>query len=94
MGLYERMLKLEEPGISLHALPAIMGEFTRGRVTGVQIATLLGLDAIARTEAATLAARFGAGLTVQEFHDICLIAGNKAIPAYKTVAALKARLGV
>ena len=96
MGLYERLLRLEEPRISMHAFPAIIGELRRGRVTEATIISQFGLDVTAQLELATLVARFtnGVPLTPAELHDVCLIADNKGIPAYKTVTALKNRLGV
>jgi len=97
MGLYERLLKLEEPGISSHAFPAVIGEFRRGQVTAQQITNLFGLDATAQAEAQALVSRFDDlvnPLTPAELHDVLLIANNKGIPAYKTAATLKNRLGV
>lgn len=54
MGLYERLLKLEEPGIPVHQFMALLGEVERGKQTGVAAATLLGLSAPEIAEANTL----------------------------------------
>ena len=97
MGLYERLLRLEEPRISAHLFTGLLAERKRGKITGAQIVNLLGLDAIAQAEAITLNARFDDlvnPLTGVELHEVLLIADAKNIPLYKTVAALKNRLGV
>lgn len=94
MALYERILRLEEPHIPVHAFMAAMAEQRRGRVTGAQVATAFELDASAQQDAIALQNRFSGGnpITGVELHDILLLAD--AGLAYTTVAALKNRLGV
>jgi hypothetical protein len=57
MGLYERLLGLEEPGLSVHGFHALLGEIERGKLTAAQAATALGLTAAEQTEAQTLIGR-------------------------------------
>ena len=95
MGLYERLLRLEEPRIPVHAFMAALAERKRGRVTANQIISVFGLDPTATTEAAALNARFDdvvSPLTGTEVHDVLLLAD--AGLAYTTPTALKNRLGV
>jgi len=94
MGLYERLLRVEEPKIPVHAFMAAMGELKRGRVTAPVLAAVFELDAGAQVEAATLFARFnnGSPLTSVELHEVLLLAETGL--AYGTVQSLKTRLGV
>ena len=95
MGLYERILRLEEPKIPVHAFMAAMAERKRGRVTAQQIVNLFGLDAAAQIDATALSARFDDlvdPLNGVELHDVLLLAD--AGIGYTTVTALKNRLGV
>jgi len=95
MGLYERILRLEEPKIPVHAFMAALAERKRGQITGANIVTLFDLDATATTEVIALNARFDdvvTPLTGVEVHDVLLLAD--AGLGYTTVAALKNRLGV
>lgn len=97
MGLYERLLRLEEPRIPVHAWSAVLGEYRRGEVTAQQVSNLFNLDSTAAADAVVLVARMDDlvnPITPAELHDVLLIADTKNIPAYKTVATLKARLGV
>jgi len=95
MALYERLLRLEEPRIPVHAFMAALAERKRGRVTAQQIVTVFNLDAAAITDASALNARFDDvvnPLTGVEVHDVLLLAD--AGLAYTTVTTLKNRLGV
>lgn len=95
MGLYERILRLEEPKIPVHGFMAALAERKRGRVTAQQIVTTFQLDAAAQADAVALNARFDDAvnpLTGVELHDVLLLAD--AGLAYQTVNALKTRLGV
>jgi len=96
MGLYERILRLEEPKIPVHAFMAAMAEIKRGFGTRAQFVTVFQLDAAAQADLDALIARFNGGnaLTGVELHDVLLLADSKSVPVYKTVAAIKARLGV
>lgn len=57
MSLYTRLLGLDEPKIPVHQFMAMLGEFERGKISGVQIASALGLSPAEETEALALAAR-------------------------------------
>jgi len=57
MGLYERLLRLEEPRIAGHGFAAILGEVQRGRLTVAAAATTLGLSGAETTELQTLVNR-------------------------------------
>jgi hypothetical protein len=95
MGLYERILRLEEPKIPVHAFMAAMAERKRGKVSAAQIVSTFALDAAAQIDAIALNARFDDTvnpLTGTELHDVLLLAD--AGLAYQTVTALKNRLGV
>jgi hypothetical protein len=96
MGLYERILRLEEPKIPVHAFMAAMAEIRRGHGTRNQFVTIFQLDAAAQADLDVIITRFSGGnpLTGVELHDVLLLADAKAVPVYKTVAALKTRLGV
>src|SRR5512132_3705236 len=45
MGLYERMLRIELPGIPTHQFIAALGEFERAKMTQAQIVTAFNLSA-------------------------------------------------
>jgi hypothetical protein len=95
MGLYERILRLEEPKLPVHAFQAALAERKRGKVTAQQIVSTFQLDAAATADAVALNARFDDlvnPLTGPEVHDVLLLAD--AGLAYQTVATLKSRLGV
>jgi hypothetical protein len=109
MGLYERILRLEEPKLPVHAFQSVAAEWARGNLTGAQANTIIGaltgvpLDATAVAEATALVATVPTGSTatnkadralrLNEIDQVLLLADAKA-PGYDTVAALKARLGV
>lgn len=57
MGLYERLLKLEEPGIPVHQFMALFGEVERGKITNAEAAAILNLDAGEQAEALDLIAK-------------------------------------
>lgn len=109
MGLYERILRLEEPKLPVHAFQAVAAEWARGQITGAQANTILEaltgapLDATAQAEATALVNTVPTGATatnkadralrLHEIDQILLLADAQA-PGYDTVAALKTRLGV
>lgn len=95
MGLYERLLRIEEPKIPAHQFMAALGEIKRGHVTAQQVATSFELNVDEQTEAATLFARFNDlvdPLTSVELHEVLLLAEQGR--AYATVTGLTTRLGV
>ena len=57
MALIERLLQIEEPTLSIHAVHAAIGEWLRERVTQAQLVTEFGLAAADETEAAALLAK-------------------------------------
>lgn len=109
MGLYDRILRIEEPRIPVHAFQAVAAEWARGQITGaqanniIQVLTGAPLDATAQAEAMTLVGTVPTGSTtankadralrLHEIDQILLLADARA-PGYDTVAALKTRLGV
>lgn len=54
MGLYERILSLEDPKIAVHQFMAALAEYERGNMTAGEIVTAFELDATAQAEAVTL----------------------------------------
>jgi hypothetical protein len=96
MGLYERLLRIEEPRISVHQLRAVAAEWKRARLTNAQARTILSLTAAEATELQTLVNRIGttgSSLTAQEIEDVLFLAERRIAP-YDTVAAVKTRFGV
>lgn len=94
MGIYERMMQLQDPNIPVHTFIAVVAEHAKGNMTNNQARTALNLSAAEGNEAITLSARVQSGaLTRTEVHDVLLIAWDR-IPPYDTVAAVKTRLGV
>lgn len=109
MGLYERILRLEEPRLPVHAFQSVAAEWARGRITGTEANAIIGaltgapLDATAQQEAvalvntvptgSTTANKADRALRLNEIDQVLLLADAKA-PGYDTVAALKTRLGV
>lgn len=77
MGLYERLLQLEEPRIPLHLFQALVGERARGRLTAKQ-----AHDAIA--------ARSGAPLTPAEQAEFQALVAT--VPPATTTASKVERL--
>lgn len=95
MALYERILRLEDPKIPVHAFMAALAEVKRGQATRAQLINLFNLDSAAQADLNALADRFNDAinpLTGTELHDVLLLAESGL--AYKTVNALKNRLGV
>ncbi len=95
MGLYERILRLEEPKIAVHGFMAALAEAKRGRITLIQLRNLFNLTEADVTDLQALRDRFDdliGPLGGVELHDVLLLAD--AGLEYTTVAALKARLGV
>jgi hypothetical protein len=94
MGLYERLLRLEDPPIPVHQFIAAAAEVSRGTMTNLQARTALNLSGAEGTEANALIARVtSAALSRVEIHDVLLLAELR-IPPFNTVAAVKTRLGV
>lgn len=95
MSLYQRMLGLEEPKLSVHALMALMFEVNAGFVTAAQAQTALGLSAAEVTEVGVLRARIGSTggrVPADEMHRVLLLADSRT--HYDTEAKIKTRLGV
>lgn len=94
MGIYERLLRLQEPRIPVHQFIAACAEVSRGNMSNVQARTALNLSAAEGTEANALIARVtSAALSRVEIHDVLLLAETRT-PPFDTVAAVKTRLGV
>lgn len=96
MGLYERLIGIEEPVIRVHPFCALMTERKRGQVTNQQIIDAFALTAGEQTELVALWNRVSANqLTGPEVHDVLLIAQQARFAGlYDTVARVKTRLGV
>ena len=54
MGLYERLLSIESPRISVHSFTSALSELERGKMTASELATAFTLSAGEQVEAATL----------------------------------------
>lgn len=94
MGLYERLMNLEQPRIPVHPFMAIVAEFKRGNLTQAAALALLGLSASEITEIAALITRVNNNqLTAIEIHDVLMLAEGR-YNGYETVAKVKTRLGV
>lgn len=104
MGLYERLMGVEENKIPVHQFQATLAEFGRGRLTGAQaqavIAAISGapLTPAEVTEAQALIATVTGSNTAKlaraaEIDHVLMLAERKA-PGYSTPAEVKARLGV
>ena len=94
MGLYERLLRIEEPPIPVHTFVAVAAEWAKGNMTNNQARTALALSAAEGNEAQTLVSRVTGGFVSRtELHDVLLISETR-IPPFHTVAAVKTRLGV
>lgn len=94
MGLYERLMGIEEPKIAIHGLFAVISEYRRSKITANQGGAILGLNPAERAELGTLIGRVDSGqLTAAEVHDV-LIAGELRYAGYDAVASVKTRLGV
>jgi len=94
MGLYERLLRLQEPRIPVHQFVACAAEVSRGNMSSVQARNAMNLSAAEGTEANALIARvMSAALSRVEVHDVLMLAELR-IPPFDTVAAVKTRLGV
>jgi hypothetical protein len=57
MGLYERLLGLEQPRLSVHLFSGLIGEWERGFMTGAEVSQQLGLSPAEEAEAITLIGR-------------------------------------
>lgn len=94
MGLWERLLNVEQPRLPSHQFSSAMAEVARGQLTKNQVVNGLNLSAGEATELNALASRFTGGfLTRQEFEDVVLLA-QYGVPSYQSVAAIKSRFGV
>lgn len=96
MGLYERLLGIEDPRLPVHRLRAVAAEWKRTRLTSAQARAILDLTVAEATELQTLVNRIGTTgttLTAQEIEDVLFLA-ERRIPPYDTVVAVKTRFGV
>lgn len=94
MGIYERLLGLEDPKIPVHAFYSMVTERRRARVTQQQVIDAFGLSAGEQTELTTLVNRIAANkITGPEVHEVLMLA-ESALAPYTTVAAVKTRFGV
>jgi Asp-tRNA(Asn)/Glu-tRNA(Gln) amidotransferase B subunit len=104
MGLYERVLGLEEFKIPVHAFSALMAEFARSRITGAQAQAGVELTSGAPltpaevVEAQALLATITGSATARlarakEIDDVITLAEAR-VTQYDTAAEIKARLGV
>lgn len=97
MGLYDRILGLEQPKIPVHAFGAALQERAFGNVTTAQVVAAFTLDAAAEAELLALFAT-ATGTTAQRLQralevENVMVLGEAGI-AFTTVAAMKSRLGV
>lgn len=100
MALYDRLIGLALPRISIHAFFSVMQEFALGNMTGAQAITAFNLDAGEQAEALTLKNVILAEpdsitkrLKALEFEQVLIIAQSQIAP-YLTSADVKTRLGV
>ena len=87
MGLYERIMKEEEPSISMHGFASAMGELSRSAISKANIVSKLGLDATAESE---LDALITASPALDLLTDVLILAEE----GYYTKAQVKTRLGI
>lgn len=80
MGLYERLMKLQEPGIAVHEFAAAAYLYAAGVLTATQARDALNLS--------------GSGALVVDRANAILILAERQIAPYTTVAAVKTALGV
>lgn len=103
MALFDRITGEAEPGIPVHVVLALLGEFARGRVTGAQAQAALGeasgepLDAAGVQEAQALLATVTGSVTARvarakEVDDVLILAESRQV--YVSAAQVKTRLGV
>jgi hypothetical protein len=104
MGLYERLIGVEQDKISVHAFSAIMAEFARTRLTGQQAQVAIDqvsgspLTPAEVTEAQALVGTITGSATAKlarakEIDDVLMLAEHR-VAQYDTPAELRARLGV
>lgn len=103
MGIYERLMGLAEPKLSVHSFMAAMQEYMLNNMTGTQATAAFGLSTAEQTEALALRDRLltesSASSNLQrrlkaiELENVLVLAETQTAP-YETVAAVKARLGV
>ncbi len=96
-GMFEQLVGIGEIGeevarVSSHNLVAVIGEVTRGEMTGPEATAALGLLAQTVTEITDLVALVPGSITVEEVKDVLdLVADSKH---YTTKALMKTRLGI
>lgn len=96
-GMFEQLTGVGEAGediarVSSHNLVAVIGEVTRGEMTGPEATAALGLLAQSVIEITALVALVPGSITVEEVKDILdLVGDNKH---YTTKALMKTRLGI
>lgn len=93
MGLYERLMKLQEPGIAVHEFAAAY-LYAAGVLTATQARDALNLSGSEAQEANTLLQRIQSGALVVDRANAILILAERQIAPYTTVAAVKTALGV
>lgn len=100
MGLYERLMGLETPKLSVHEFMGVMQEIALGNMTGAQGVTAFGLSASESTEASTLQSVIAAQptatdkkLKAMEFERVLMVAEQRIVP-FNTPALVKTRFGV
>jgi hypothetical protein len=104
MGLYERIIGVEEFKIPVHSFSALMAEYARTRITGAQAQAGVELTSGAPltpaevVEAQTLLATITGSATARlarakEIDDVLMLAEHHVVQ-YDTAAEIRARLGV
>lgn len=94
MGLYEWLMKLQEPGIAVHEFAAAAYLYAAGVLTATQARDALNLSGSEAQEANTLLQRIQSGALVVDRANAILILAERQIAPYTTVAAVKTALGV
>lgn len=97
MGMYDRVMHLEEPSLPAHCLSAALYEVAATQKTAADLVTAFGLSASETTELTTLLATITGNLAakaqrIAEIHFVLMLAEQRVF--YPTAAALKTRLGV
>jgi len=97
MGIYGRLMHIDDPPLPAHYVAAAINEFAFGRKSAAQIKTAFSLTASEGAELDTLLATITGGLAgkVQrtlEIHNLLMLGEGKVF--YTTEAELKLALGV
>lgn len=103
MGLMERIVGNERaitPNIGVHQFSAVIGEWERGRATRAQVITTLGLrpeDEVDLDALIAVVQSMGPQERFKfrtEIHDVLMLAEDRHLQIYETVAEVRARLGI